>query len=400
MSFIVVPLEEKGQFSYEDATPGEIAAHAYELKDGDSQEALEYLRNYQNMNNSDKKIADKFGLAITIIRDSSDNKKRHDKAKEKKDLKKDTHNKIANAVANHLDKVKSKKGLESPAMWKLINKLPKDSKERESIIDTIKEYMSGKKDFAKSDKQKQKDIKADSDLETHVKNPKSRISKDSEPAPKKASKQKASLAVEAGKEIKDTKLTDEEKKALLKHVDKIDSPALRKALKTKLEQSESAPFKEEGESSFNSILSKVKKLSGTEDDTEADTVDKEEDSDTKTWKQVKDETSTFDDGEKEKPEEKVSPAITDGGVVERKTVQPEEQDKSLFEFKNLDEALAYYEKNPYTFTKQVLMLIDAYNKFAKVKGLDLINTYEQLPTDIDDESLVDVDILNRFLTQI
>lgn len=387
MSFIVVPLEEKGQFQYDDATPGEIAAHAYELKDGDSQAALEYLRNYQKMNDSDKKIADKFELAIKVIRDSSDNKKRHDSMKQKKELKKDTHQKIANAVDAHLSKVKSKKGLESPAMWNLIHKLPKDSKERKDIIDQIKDLMAGREKFAKTDAQKAKADKANSDLETRVKNPKTRA--------------KAHDAMAAGREIEKAKLTDEEKKELLKHLDKIQSPAIRKALKTKLQKAESAPFREEGESSFSSILSQVKKLSGSANETDANTVDKEEDKDTKTWKQVKDETSTFDDGEKDKPEdEKESPAITDNGIVERKTVQPEEQDKSIFEFKNLEEALAYYEKNPYTFTKQVLILVDAYNKFAKVKGLELINTYEQLPKDIDDESLVDVDILNRFLTQI
>lgn len=418
MSFIVVPLTEKDKpVSYSDMQPDEIAYHVYELNKGDSKKSLDYLRSYASTHSDNADLSKKFMRAADIVRSGEDNEKRMAKVRQKRtDTKKarqdvkgkeqKRHETIANSVSKYLDSAKSTKDLQSDSMWKLINKLPDESSEKKDILQRVHDYLAGNQEFkkdtsneVKSDVQKalfKKSGEVRKNVQTkHVKDKQKKVDKQKPLAPK--SKEAAKQTLEIGKTLETSKFTDEEKKELEKAISKVPSAAKRKHLTTKLLKSESAPMLEADEENFNAVLSSIKNLSGdaVDSETNANVVDEPEEK-SATWDELK---PLEDKDKEEEPKDKSAP-VDDSNVKDKVTIQPEEKGKSLFHFTDLDEALQYYDKNPTVFTREVLKLIDEYNKFAKSRNLELINTFKELPKDIDDENLEDIFVLNKFLTQV
>lgn len=410
MSFIVVPLAEKDKpVNYEDMQPDEIAYHVYELNKGDSKKSLDYLRSYASSHKDNSSLSQKFTRAAEIVRSGEDNEKRIGKVKQKRsdtkksrqdkvNKQKDRHERVHDSVSKYLDNAKSTKDLQSPALWKLVNRLPDESKEKKDILSRVHDYLAGNEEFKKPDTSNE--VKTDIDKALFKKsgdarkNVQSKHIKDKKPANPKT-KKAAKETLKVGKNLEKSKFTDEEKKELEKAISQVPSKAKRDHLLSKLLKSESAPLLEADEENFNTVLSSIKSLSGaSQQSSDSEVVEAPEEEEGKSWDQLK--------PYKDEPEEKLDKvgAVDDSTVKDKVTIQPEEEDRSLFHFADLEEAIQYYDKNPNVFTREILKLIDAYNKFAKSRNMDLVNTFKELPKDIDDENLEDIFVLNKFLTQI
>jgi hypothetical protein len=442
MSFIVVPLVEKDKpVYYADMEPDEIAYHVYNLNKGDSKKTLDYLRSYAATKSNNVELSKKFMRAAEIIRNSEDNQKRISKIRQKRsDTKKSREDKnrknerryeiIANSISKYLDSVKSTKDLQSPAMWKLINKLPDNNRDKKDILERIHDYLTGNEEFNKRDRYS--DIKNDiqkalfkksGEVRKHVQTKHIRDKEFEKDSGKNSigykkskisakSREAAKQTLKVGKELETSKFSDEEKKELEKAISKIPSRAKRQYLIKKLLQSESSPIFEADKENFNTILKNIKDLANNSSDSKMISNDvnrsiEKPDSELK----VNDELDLTKDQNKDQDKDQNKDQDTENlqnkddttevsNDDSQVTIQPQEKDKSLFHFENIHEALQYYDKNPTVFTREVLKLIDEYNKFAKSRNLEVISTFKELPKNINDENLEDIFVLNKFLTQI